>query len=86
MIRCQQLKRVDHLTGPEYINLLKRNSLRENWQDTVMGTWGVGRSFFDIKPSSGHSDREHTKSDRFRNTALPTQLKRKYRNAYHRKG
>lgn len=86
MTRFRQLRRVDLTAGPDYIKPLKRNSLRENWQDTVMGTWGVDRSFFDIKPWSDHSDREHTKSDRFRNTALPTQLKRKYRNAYHRKG
>ena len=61
MTQFQQLKRVDHTARADYIKPLKRNSLRENWQDTVMGTWGVGRSFFDIKPSSGHSDREHTK-------------------------
>ena len=86
MTQFQQLKCVDRTPGSDYINPLKRNSLRESWQDAVMGTWGVDRSFFDITPWSGHSDREHTKSDWFRNTALPTQLKRKYRNAYHRKG
>jgi hypothetical protein len=50
MSQFRQLKRVDHNTGSDYIKSLKRNSLRESWQDTVMGTWGVDGSFFDIKP------------------------------------